>query len=108
MFADPTIKNNKGNTCLYNLRWGNGGGGRVEAIPLLVEKGLDLESRNRLGRTALLSACQMGEPHFIHGLLRYGANARSRDFQNKSCKNISYTVSLICYESSGIQDSGRS
>ncbi|CZR58624.1 uncharacterized protein PAC_08516 [Phialocephala subalpina] len=24
-FADPTIKNNKGETCLYNLRWGNGG-----------------------------------------------------------------------------------
>jgi ankyrin repeat protein len=85
-FGDPTIKNHKGETCIYNLRWGNGGEGRVRAIPLLVEKGLDLESKDRKGRTALLAACQNAEPHFIHGLIRYGADAKSRDFQNKSCK----------------------
>lgn len=85
-FADPTIKNHKGETCLYNLRWGNRGAGRVRAISLLVEKGLDLESKDRQGRTALLAACQNAEPHFIHGLLQYGADAKSRDFQNKSCK----------------------
>ena len=87
-FADPTIKNNKRETCLYNLRFGNGGEGRVEAIPLFVEKGLDLESRNRLGRTALLAACLNAESQFIIGLIQYGANARSTDFQNKTCKPI--------------------
>jgi len=85
-FADPTIKNNKGETCLYNLRFGNGGHGRVKAIPFFVEKGVDLESRNRLGRTALLAACQNAQPHFITGLVQNGANTRSKDFQNKSCK----------------------
>jgi ankyrin repeat protein len=87
-FADPTIKNNKGETCLYNLRFGNWGYGRVKAIPLFVEKGVDLESRNRLGRTALLAACQNAQPHFITGLVQNGANARSKDFQNKSCKDV--------------------
>lgn len=85
-FADPTIKNKKGETCLYNLRFGNGGDGRVQAIPLLVETGLELESRNRLGRTALLAACANAEPHFISGLVRYGADVKSKDFQNKSCR----------------------
>jgi ankyrin repeat protein len=89
-FADPTIQNNKGDTCLYNLRFGNRGNGIgnriVESIPLFTDRGLDLESRNRLGRTALLNACHSAEPHFIHGLLRYGANAKSKDFRNKSCE----------------------
>jgi ankyrin repeat protein len=85
-FADPSIKNNRGETCLYNMRYGNDGRGRIDSIPLLIEKGLDLESRNRRGRTALLAACQNGESKFIIGLLKYGADARSRDFQGKSCK----------------------
>ncbi|KAH9210814.1 putative ankyrin repeat domain protein [Leptodontidium sp. 2 PMI_412] len=96
--ADPTIKNRKGETCVYNLRYGNGGNGRVEAIPLLVEKGLDLESRNRLGRTALLAACASAERHFILGLIRYGANAKSRDFQNKSCLHLIAQVELANYD----------
>lgn len=87
-FADPTIKNNKGETCLYNLRFGNGGYGRVKAISLFVEKGIDLESRNRRGRTALLAACQNAEPHLILGLIENGASAKSKDFQNKSCRCI--------------------
>ena len=95
-FADPKIKNNKGETCLYNLCFGNRGDGRVQAITLLVEKGLDLESRNRLGRTALLALCQKAEPHFIIGLLRHGADAKAKDFRNKSCKYISDYLFLNC------------
>ncbi|RFU23819.1 hypothetical protein B7463_g12519, partial [Scytalidium lignicola] len=98
LVADPTIKNNKGETCLYNLRYGNNGEGRVEAIPLLMEKGLDLESRNRLGRTALLAACANAEQHFIIGLIRHGANAKSRDFQNKSCLHLVAQVCLSNYD----------
>ena len=85
--ADPTIKNRKGETCLYNLRWGNGGDGRVEAIALFKAKGLDIESRNRSGKTALLSFCEKAEPRFIIGMMRYGANAKSKDYQNKSCEH---------------------
>jgi len=85
-FADPTIKNKKGETCLYSLRYGNEGDGRVKSIPLFMEKGLDLESKNRLGRTALHSACVNAELQFIYGLIQYGANAKAKDFQNKSCK----------------------
>lgn len=85
-FADPRIKNQKGETCLYNLRWGNGGQGRVESIKLLVEKGVDLESRDVRGRTALLAACENAQAHFIYGLLDHGADLKSTDCQNKSCK----------------------
>jgi ankyrin repeat protein len=84
-FLDLEIKNNVGETCLYNFRWGNGGKRRVEAIELLIENGLDLEFRNVLGSIALLAACQNGEPHFIRGLLQFGADATVIDFQNKSC-----------------------
>jgi ankyrin repeat protein len=85
-FADPSIKNNKGETCLYNLRWGNGGQGRVESIKLLVEKGVDLESRDVRGRTALLAACENAQTQFIYGLLDNGADLKATDCQNKSCK----------------------
>ncbi len=68
----------------------------VEAIQLLMEKGVDLESRNVLGRTALLAACQNAEPHFIFGLLQYGADARATDFQNKSCKALIDSLLLVC------------
>jgi ankyrin repeat protein len=95
-FADPKVKNNVGETCLYNLRWGNGGKGRVEAIQLLMEKGVDLESKNVIGRTALLAACQNGEPHFIRGLLQFGADAIATDSQHKSCKVLLHILLLIC------------
>jgi ankyrin repeat protein len=95
-FADPKIKNKVGETCLYNLRWGSGGKGRVEAIQLLIAKGVDLEHRNVLGRTALLAACQNGEPHFILGLLQYGADARATDFQNKSGKALVNSSIWVC------------
>ncbi|XHG06285.1 hypothetical protein AWENTII_009490 [Aspergillus wentii] len=87
-YADPTIKNYDGNTCVYNLRWGNGGQGRVEGIKLMVDKGLDLESKNIRGRTALLAACENVQHHFAHELLRLGADATVRDFQNKSCFHL--------------------
>lgn len=96
-FADPKIKNNKGDTCLYNLRLKDDDKGRVEVIQDLMEKGLNLESKNILGRTALLAACREGETHFIHGLLQFGADATATDFQNKSCKLLFWTVCfLVC------------
>ncbi|KAL4922034.1 ankyrin repeat-containing domain protein [Aspergillus aurantiobrunneus] len=92
--ADPTIRNNAGQTCIYNLEFGNRGHERVQAIPLFVEKGLDLESRDRRGRTALLGACENGEQHFITALLQHGACATATDFENKTCLHILGQVML--------------
>lgn len=81
-FADPTIKNNEGNTSLYNIP--NGGDkSRVRAvIASFMEKGVDLESRNRLGRTALLAACQNASSMVLI-LLQCGASVKSKDFQKQ-------------------------
>ncbi|KAJ5833535.1 hypothetical protein N7474_001846 [Penicillium riverlandense] len=105
-FADPTIKNKKGALCLYNLRYGNGGDGRVNSIPLFMDKGLDLESRDRLGRTALLAACNNGESEFITGLIKNGANAKARDFQNKSALHIAAQVKFWSADAQALIQAG--
>ncbi|GAB1206089.1 hypothetical protein APSETT445_004770 [Aspergillus pseudonomiae] len=91
-FADPTVKNKAGETCLYKLAFGNDGHERVKAISLFTEKGLNLESRDRRGRTALLAACANAEPHFIIGLLENGANAKALDFHHKSFSEVQLTL----------------
>lgn len=96
-FADPTIRNNAGQTCIYNLRFGNDGYERLLSIPLFIEKGLDLEWRDRKGRTALLAACENGEQHFVTALLRHGASATATDFENKTCMApYCVTFSISC------------
>ncbi|KAE8420071.1 ankyrin repeat-containing domain protein [Aspergillus pseudocaelatus] len=96
-FADPTIKNKAGETCIYKLQFGCDGYERVRAISLFTEKGLDLESRDRRGRTALHAACANSEPHFIIGLLENGANAKALDFQHKSCLHLVAPVQLTLH-----------
>ncbi|KAJ5619208.1 hypothetical protein N7510_003192 [Penicillium lagena] len=105
-FADPTIKNKKGALCMYNLRYGNGGDGRVNSIPLFMEKGLDLESRDRLGRTALLAACNNGESQFITALIKNGANAKARDFRNKSALHIAAQVKFWLADAKALIQAG--
>lgn len=85
-FADPTIKNNQGETCLYRMRFENWPDLKKEVIPLLVKNGLDLESKNRVGRTVLLAACEHADTRLMFSLLEYGASAVPKDFQGKSCK----------------------
>ncbi|RMZ41376.1 hypothetical protein AFCA_004741 [Aspergillus flavus] len=102
-FADPTVKNKAGETCIYKLAFGSDGYERVNAISLFTEKGLDLESRDRRGRTALLAACANAEPHFIIGLLENGANAKAIDFQHKSCLHLVAQVQLTLH-GNGEQD----
>ncbi|TVY92560.1 Ankyrin [Lachnellula willkommii] len=93
-FADPTIKNNQGETCLYGMRFEGWPELKKEAIPLLVKNGLDLESKNRVGRTVLLAACEHADTRFISGLLEYGASAVPKDFKGKSCLHIAAAVQM--------------
>lgn len=81
-FADPTIRNNAGQTCLYNLRIYNDG---YERVQLFVDQGLDLESRDRRGRTVLMAACEKGKQQLITALMQHGASATATDLENKTC-----------------------
>lgn len=81
-FADPTIRNNAGQTCLYNLRVDNDA---YERVQIFLDQGLDLESRDRRGRTVLLAACEKGEQQFITALMQHGASATATDLENKTC-----------------------
>ncbi|KAL4905611.1 hypothetical protein BDW74DRAFT_185125 [Aspergillus multicolor] len=85
--ADPTIRNRLGN-----------GHERVQAIPLLIKKGVQLESRDRRGRTALMAACENGEQHFIAGLLDNSADATATDFEGKSCLHILAQTKLSSFD----------
>jgi ankyrin repeat protein len=88
--ADPTIRNNAGRLALTNFAWGNGGQGRVDAIALMVGKGLSLESRDYLGRTPLLnflsSNSSRERQQFVRELLRLGADVTAKDYEGKSSK----------------------
>ena len=89
-FADPTIPNHAGRTAASYLRWGNGGQARVDALPKMMEMGLDIESRDYLGRTLLLQFLAKGDSyglyHFVKKLLSLRANAKTTDFEGKSGK----------------------
>jgi Ankyrin repeats (many copies) len=89
-FSDPTIRNNAGRTAASNFMWGNGGQGRVDALPKMVKMGLALESRDYLGRTLLLQYLSSfnlrGIEHFIRMLLTLGADVKTRDYEGKSGK----------------------
>jgi ankyrin repeat protein len=89
-FADPTILNNARRPAASNFAWGNGGQGRVDALPKMVKLGLSLESRDYLGRTLLLQFLGgdyiQGSEHFIKMLLSLGADVKSTDYQGKSGK----------------------
>jgi ankyrin repeat protein len=86
--ADPTIRNNAGRAALTNFAWGNGGQGRIDAITLMVKKGLSLESRDYLGRTPLLhflsKNTSRGSERFVRELFSLGADATAKDYEGKS------------------------
>ncbi|OJJ03051.1 hypothetical protein ASPVEDRAFT_889539 [Aspergillus versicolor CBS 583.65] len=90
-FADPTIRNNAGQTCLYNLRDDNDAYDRVK---IFLDNGVDLESRDRRGRTVLLAACEKGKRQLITALMQHGASATATDLENKTCLHILAQVAL--------------
>jgi ankyrin repeat protein len=93
LYSDPTLRNKSGVVAAAYLCWGNGGQARVEAIKKMVEKGLDIESRDYRGRTLLLSFLDNksvhGNQHFVRELISLGANANARDYEGKSGEHFS-------------------
>lgn len=88
-WANPNIQNNAGRLPLTSFAWGNGGQGRVGAIGKMVEFGVDLETRDHLGRTPLLHLFCNGNHDnevFLTQLLELGANAKAKDDEGKSGK----------------------
>lgn len=86
--ADPTILNNARRPALFNFAWGNSGEGRVDAMSIMIKKGLSLECRDYLGRTPLLHFLSLENSHgceyFVRELLRLGADVKAKDNQGKS------------------------
>lgn len=90
--SDVTIKNKKGETCIYGLGSLSLFDCSVKqtssnVVRIMVEGGLDLESRDHFGRTALLAMCKENQRNeSIAALVRFGANVKSKGPQNKTCK----------------------
>ncbi|KAH8669767.1 ankyrin repeat-containing domain protein [Tricladium varicosporioides] len=87
-FGNPAILNKAGKPAMTNFRWGNGGKGRVRSIALMVEKGLDLESRDYLGRTPLLNCLNDNNMYFVEELLRLGADGSIQDHKGKTVLHL--------------------
>ena len=97
-WAKPNIQNNAGRLPLTSFAWGNGGQGRVDAIGKMVELGVDLETRDHLGRTPLLHLFCTGNHEieiFLKKLLELGANAKAKDDKGKSGKYLCLFFQLL-------------
>ncbi len=64
---------------LLNLAARNG---RVEIMLMLLEGGAEAEAKDKVGRTALMSAVQSRNPEALKLLVQKGANVNSRDSQD--------------------------
>ncbi len=64
---------------LLNLAARNG---RVEIMLMLLEGGAEAEAKDKVGRTALMSAVQSRNPEALRLLVQKGANVNSRDSQD--------------------------
>jgi len=82
--ANPNIKNNLGQTCLFSLRFGNDPPTVDNIILYLVEASIDLEARDHRGRGALLHFARNHETYIVRKLLEHGATATVRDFEGKT------------------------
>jgi Ankyrin repeats (3 copies) len=74
--ADPNCKDGLDCTILYEASpWRD-----VEIVRLLLEKGAEVDGRSGYARkTALMHACQLGQPQTVKLLLEWGADVRIRD-----------------------------
>jgi len=53
--------------------------GKEDRLITLLNQGIDVNSKNASGRTALMAACFSGNIHSVKTLLAYGANVNTTD-----------------------------
>ncbi len=53
----------------------------TDIVKLLLEEKVNVEARNKLGATALMSAARRGSSKMVELLLKHGANINSRDLK---------------------------
>ena len=68
--------------------------GDIEALRLLVDKGVDLNARNGAGETALMFAASNGSPEAVRFLLDRGADATVRSKRNETALGNAGTAAV--------------
>jgi ankyrin repeat protein len=66
----------------------------MEVVKLLLEKGANVDVRNRDGRTALHGAVQMGIERVVRLLLEYGAAINAQDHDGNAAIHFAAEASL--------------
>jgi hypothetical protein len=83
--ASPFVRDGRGRTLLHYVHMLD----HIELLPRLLDAGLDLEARDRLGRTPLLSAvAEYGMEEVIRALVTAGARTDAVDFKGWSVYNL--------------------
>ena len=75
--ADPNAKNKDGETALCSAR-------RAEVAAPLIQKGVDLNVKGRLGRTPLHNAVWEGDLDYVKLLVEAGAELNVEDWEGKT------------------------
>ena len=68
----------------------------LKAVQELLEHGADINSSNRLGATALFTACHQGYSHMVSLLLLYRADVNSANHEGVTCLMASVSYPDIC------------
>ncbi|PLB41064.1 ankyrin repeat-containing domain protein [Aspergillus candidus] len=105
--ANPSLRNNSGQTVLHSLLCSSGVD-RPGLISSMVEKGFSLESQDHRGRTALLTFVDGqrwsdSNEVLLGSLLGLGANPRATDYQGKSALHL-IAVSVVSFIDAGRSD----
>ena len=89
--ADPTIRDNDGDTCLHVAV---DKGCTKEVIEEIINHGADVNATNKMNFTPLLKACCKGNKDVINALLNAGANPDISD--NYDLTGLHYAAYLDC------------
>ena len=69
--------------------------GDLIEVQRLLLTGVDVDIRDRYGRTALMEACRNGDVHMVQLLLDYGADSRKRSFSGKNAFRYAATLDVL-------------
>jgi ankyrin repeat protein len=86
--CDPRVINKLGETCLFSVCHQWPGWGVEKVINEVISRGVNLETKNLLGRTALLETCCEGGNEHIKAFLTVGADTAARDNHGSTCKSL--------------------